>query len=146
MDTPYFVWDDRIPSCDVLDKLVYFYPRVDVSGVKTGVRCENKDTSMHLDCSWTGDPSDIDVIEMNFHSTNPIWHWNYNSPPATYKNVGYPLVGLDDSVWGTCRPQTLPQPKFECEHVYGYRIFHCVDDQPGRTLPSAAEINGLRRS
>ncbi|KAM7188491.1 hypothetical protein V8F33_010641 [Rhypophila sp. PSN 637] len=139
MSTPYIVWDGS-PSCDMIDQSVYFYPSGDVSGDKTGVRCESEDMNTQGDCIFASDPSDIDIVEMNFHSTDPTWHW------TTYKNVGYPLVGLDDSVWGTCSPPTVPQPEFYCGYSYAYRILHCVGDQPGRTLPSAAEINQLIKS
>ncbi|KAK4210671.1 hypothetical protein QBC37DRAFT_428439 [Rhypophila decipiens] len=76
---------------------------------------------------------------MNLHWMNPTLHW------TIYKNVGYPLVGLDDSVWGTCIPQDLnsQENSFLCDWGEGRRLFRCVGDQPGRTLPSAKEINHL---
>lgn len=58
------------PSCDQSWGAPLWDWKDDVSGTKSGIRCKGSG------CGITPSPSDIDILEMNFHGTNPIYHWS----------------------------------------------------------------------
>lgn len=60
---------DSPPAChDVIDWI--WQATGDVSGDKYGVRCKGSDAG----CSSSGDPSDIEELEMNFNTDE--YHWS----------------------------------------------------------------------
>lgn len=58
------------PDCDnVNNDGSWWYDEDDVSGEKQGVRCEGG-------CAGGEDASAIEILEMNFHGTDPVYHWS----------------------------------------------------------------------
>ncbi|TLD19042.1 hypothetical protein PspLS_09850 [Pyricularia sp. CBS 133598] len=118
---------DGPPSCDDQRGTTAWNNLSDVSGDKRGIRCEEDG------CSFGSDPSDIDVLEMNFRG-DPIYHW------TIYKDRNYVMTGLDGSTFrGSCTPDDSDD--FSCLNVLsgtdaGYRKFHCETDL------TASDING----
>lgn len=69
----YQIWDDN-PACDQVWTQVDYDYSPDVSGDKTGIRCVSYEG--FEGCGFDADAKDIDVIEMNFHGVEPIYHWS----------------------------------------------------------------------
>lgn len=70
------------PDCNNVDHDgSWWYTSDDVSGEKTGVRCEGRGCNSNQE----GESGDIDILEMNFHGTDPVYHFSKCSfyPHAT---------------------------------------------------------------
>lgn len=58
------------PSCDEVQNTGYWTDERDVSGTRTGIRCEGSG------CDYKPSPDDIEILEMNFHGSGPVYHWS----------------------------------------------------------------------
>lgn len=90
----YQIWDSD-PSCRDVWGHKEYAPRDDVSGDKTGVRCVSYDEG--YGCQLRGDPSDIDIMEVNFSGSPPVYHWSESS---TSYLITTPLLALISSLEG----------------------------------------------
>jgi hypothetical protein len=61
-------------SCNEVALKPYWFSGSDVSGTNEGVRCAGNG------CDYTASITDIDTLEMNFHGTNPVYHWSEYIP------------------------------------------------------------------
>ncbi|KAL2024989.1 hypothetical protein VTK56DRAFT_3688 [Thermocarpiscus australiensis] len=102
---------DTDPDCGTVWSSPVYYPSDDVSGDKTGVRCEG------TGCQMYQDPVSIDVVEMHF-SNNPLYHW------TIYKDRNYDMIGLDGNVYGNCI--LFPGHTYDCDSERGDRKFRCL--------------------
>ncbi|KAM7194639.1 hypothetical protein V8F20_007831 [Naviculisporaceae sp. PSN 640] len=135
------VWDSK-PNCDDVWGHMEFWRKDDVSSDKLGVRCVSYDND--FGCEFHGDPEKIDIMEVNFSWRDPVYHW------TTYKNVGYPFVGLDKVVYGHCDVATdsdRDAMEYICNNgggtnVVGKPLLHCKGIN-GHTLPSGDKINSI---
>lgn len=86
------------PDCDnVNSDGSWWYESEDVSGDQTGVRCEGTGCTSNEE----GEAGDIDVLEMNFHGTDPVYHFSKcsNHPHATSVPVLVSSSGTFVSIW-----------------------------------------------
>ena len=58
------------PDCNTVEDAYYWAKLGDVSGGKEGVRCKGDG------CCRSCDPGEIEVLEMNFHGGDPVYHWS----------------------------------------------------------------------
>jgi hypothetical protein len=68
--TMWQVFEAEPSSCSVVASNPYWISDPNVSGTRTGFRCAGSG------CDYTPPASNIDELEMNFHGTNPIYHWS----------------------------------------------------------------------
>ncbi|EON96202.1 hypothetical protein UCRPA7_8305 [Phaeoacremonium minimum UCRPA7] len=111
------VFEAEPKNCDEVFAAKTFVNSGDVSGTKTGVRCAGSG------CDYKPPPGNIDVLEMNFHGTDPVYHW------TLYKDRGWTMVGLDGNTYGDCI--VFPNGDYNChDSIYyfleGYRKFRCL--------------------
>ncbi|KAH6638669.1 hypothetical protein BKA67DRAFT_615057 [Truncatella angustata] len=113
------------PSCNEVFDRWFWNWQSDVSGTKTGMRCSASPSSAcfpDIDGRVERDPANINQLEMNFHGTNPIYHW------TLYKDRGYTMVGLDGNTYGNCI--LFPKHTYDCEesgtYRYAERKFRCL--------------------
>ena len=93
------VFEAEPKNCDEVFAAKTFVNSGDVSGTKTGVRCAGSG------CDYKPPPGNIDVLEMNFHGTDPVYHWSKSRISNTsilidltqfsalYKDRGWTMVG-----------------------------------------------------
>ncbi|KAF5004045.1 hypothetical protein FDECE_9458 [Fusarium decemcellulare] len=116
------IWDTD-PSCGDVANAQNYLGRADVSGTKTGVRCEADDLR---DCVSQSSRADaIKVLEMNFHGEDPVYHW------TIYQDRNYEMIGLDGKVYGQCI--LFPGNSYECRDgpfggFFGTRKFRCLTE------------------
>ncbi|KAJ4301746.1 hypothetical protein N0V90_003839 [Kalmusia sp. IMI 367209] len=116
------------PSCDDVENGVNWNESDDVSGDKQGVRVKGD-----ID---PNDPGKIEELEMNFHDSDPIYHW------TIYKDRNYDLTGLDGNTYGNCIP--FPGDDFQCNFPLplgvatksGVRMFRCLTDVTAEQIQS----------
>ena len=77
------VFEAQPSSCDEVSSHDIWWASGDVSGDKTGVRCSGSG------CNYKDPADNIDVLEMNFHSDPPVYHW------TLYKDRGRTMVGCE---------------------------------------------------
>ncbi|KAK4646082.1 hypothetical protein QC761_207195 [Podospora bellae-mahoneyi] len=131
---------DTDPTCDDLADNPNYLGSDDVSGNKVGVRCES--SSDPFNCAVQHYPADgIDVLEMNFHSDPPVYHWKaYMTMVAIYKDRNYDMYGLDGNVYGNCFP--FPGFEYECGDPFlggftGTRKFRCLTEFTAAQIKAA---------
>ena len=66
----YQAFESEPKSCEEVFANDVWTSKSDVNGKNTGVRCVGSG------CDYKVSPSEITVLEMNFHGASPIYHWS----------------------------------------------------------------------